>query len=267
MKIKPIICIVDEDISLLECWNDVLDADVEVSYFSDPVKLLESCLSNSERPLNDYACIILGRKFQGGKIDTCKEDWCYQIRRRGGKILLLNWDGPITKGDLEGRFDGKIFHRHGVTWAHLRSRLLKLSQCPTGYITSEAIANAQFNSFRKDLKDRSRNSSENLKKELRNDVSSFDYLQNERGQKCKKLLLLMASSAKGQHRDLLLNYANQNSIKGEQLLEALYNRLLLASTKGFSDNCPSKYINSSPVVAKNILREALVGEAVATPIR
>ncbi|MDD9952655.1 MAG: hypothetical protein OXT67_13935 [Zetaproteobacteria bacterium] len=267
MKINPNICLVDEDSTLKDSWKLALDAEVELSFFSDPVKLLEQCAAAPKGFLSQYACIVLGRKFQGGRIDICKDDWCHQIRQKGAKLLLLNWDGPITKGDLEGRFDGKIFHRRGVTWAHLRSRIMKMQSNPNhGFLGASSRSQSRH---KPSLAESSSTMTVAKSSAIESQVSMgrLEDLKLERSHKCKKILLAMAESAHGQHRDLLLNYATLNHDKGRQLLEAIYNRLLLASTKGFSEDCPSRYINSSPVVAKNLLREALIGESVTTPLQ
>ena len=75
MKINPNICLVDEDSTLKDSWKLALDAEVELSFFSDPVKLLEQCAASPKGFLSQYACIVLGRKFQGGRIDICKDEF------------------------------------------------------------------------------------------------------------------------------------------------------------------------------------------------
>jgi hypothetical protein len=65
----------------------------------------------------------------------------------------------------------------------------------------------------------------------------------------------MARKATGPHKEKIEYYAYQDQKTGVQLLEAIYNRLL--TDKDRPTTCPSKYINSSPVIAQRILHETL----------
>ena len=74
-------------------------------------------------------------------------------------------------------------------------------------------------------------------------------------ERCSELLKLMARRATGVHKNKIEHYAYQDQKSGLNLLEAIYQRLLTDKDRPMS--CPSKYINSSPIIAQRILRETL----------
>jgi hypothetical protein len=87
--------------------------------------------------------------------------------------------------------------------------------------------------------------------------SSKEAIYHSKPQRCQELLKEMSRRAGGRHKERLKFSAESDQKNGIAPLEALYNRLLIA--KEMNSNCPSRYINTSPVVAKNILHQALFG--------
>ena len=79
--------------------------------------------------------------------------------------------------------------------------------------------------------------------------------KTSRPEKCSEILKIMARNAIGVHKEKIEHYAYYDQKTGIQLLEAIYNKLL--TDKDRPASCPSRYINSSPVIAQRILKEAL----------
>ena len=75
-------------------------------------------------------------------------------------------------------------------------------------------------------------------------------------QRCVEILKTMAHNARGSHREKIESYLAGDQKTGIQLLEAIYNRLI--TLRDIPQTCPSRYINSSPVIAARILEEALM---------
>ena len=44
-----------------------------------------------------------------------------------GRPIFLNWQGYVSKIQLEKCFDGKIFYRFGIRWPTLRDRIKRVN--------------------------------------------------------------------------------------------------------------------------------------------
>src|SRR5690606_15642524 len=139
--------------------------------------------------------------------------------------LFLNWQGYIDKKDLIPNFDGKIFQKYGVKWHTLRLRIQRLNKQKKDLsLTSNAVP-----------------------------VKIDRQLAMSKAEKCQELLKNMAKRADGSHRFFIETCASQNLNQGIELLEAIYSRLI--TFKDRPETCPSRYINSSPVIAARILQQ------------
>lgn len=232
MKQKPIVCLIDEDETVHKGWAQALQGDADVDYYGNHLELLNSA-SRNKSLVPSYSCIILGRYFKDVDVDTVSSTVPEVLRNLGAGPLFLNWQGYVTKEEVNQKFDGKLFHRYGVKWQTLRLRIQK------------------FEKNRKTLK------KVIPSKEFRIDKQRPHVSSISRPDKCGEILKLMAKKASGAHREKIEFYAYQDTATGMKLLEAIYNKLL--TNKNRSDECPSRYINSSPVIAQRILREALYG--------
>ena len=148
------------------------------------------------------------------------------------RSILLNWQGYVTKDEVNSKFDGKLFHRYGVKWQTLRLRIQKFEK--NQRMTRKLPPSKEFK----------------ITEKQRQQVSSIS-----RPDKCGEILKSMAKKATGPHREKIEFYAYHDRKTGVKLLEAIYNRLL--TDKNRPETCPSWYINSSPVIAQRILKEAL----------
>jgi hypothetical protein len=155
------------------------------------------------------------------------------LKSYGAGPVFLNWQGYVTKDEVNNKFDGKLFHRYGVKWQTLRLRIQKFEK--TQKQIKRVIPSKEFKV---------------VDKTNRRYPSSIS-----RPDKCGEILKSMAKKANGIHREKIEYYAYHDHKTGVKLLEAIYNRLL--TDKNRPEGCPSHYINSSPVIAQRILREAL----------
>jgi hypothetical protein len=232
MKVKPRVCIVDEDESVRASWQSTLSRDVEYLDFGNFTQLLDYARANPQY-LAGVDCLICARFFQDNTVDIFEGSILDQLREQGVKAVFLNWQGYLTKDEINTKFDGRLFNRYGVRWQTLRSRMQKVKTRKVPLKKATSAESAAVASPKKEA------------------------IYQSKPQRCQELLLEMSRRAGGRHRDKLQHYAEIDHKNGIALLEALYNRLLIA--KESSSDCPSRYINSSPVVAKNILHQALFG--------
>ena len=234
MKVKPRVCVVDEDENLRASWHNTLSRDVDFLSFENFFQFFDY-LKNNEQCLSDIDVLICGRFFQNDTIDIFESPTLELLREQGVKAVFLNWQGYLTKDEISAKFDGRLFNRYGVRWQTLRSRMQKVKtrKVPLKKATLPAESKPSAHPQRKEA------------------------LYHSKPQRCQELLKEMSRRAGGRHKEKLRHYAEVDQKNGIALLEALYNRLLIA--KEMSSECPSRYINTSPVVAKNILHQALFG--------
>lgn len=231
-KHRPSVCIIDEDPSVHKGWKISLAEDADLYSYQNHHELLAAAEKQSEL-IPSFACIIIGRYFKEISIDSVASDFTDSLKAQGAGPLFLNWQGYVTKEEVNNRFDGKLYHRYGVKWQTLRLRIQK---------------------FEKNLRSLKRTSS---MREFQAAPASARPRPSQvsRPDKCSEILKSMAEKAHGPHRAKIEYYAKQDPKSGMKLLEAIYARLL--TDKNRPDSCPSHYINSSPVIAKRILHEAL----------
>lgn len=226
MKHKPIICLIDEDENVRLGWSRALSQDASLVYYQDHLELLNHA-TRDKGLVTSFSCIIMGRYFKHLNLDIVTSEVPDMIRKVGGGPLFLNWQGYITKEEVHSRFDGKLFHRYGVKWQTLRLRIQKFEKTLRSHRKNMDLGRGQA------------------------------IILDNKPEKCCQLLRSMAQNASGQHRDKIEFYAQHDKDTGIKLLEAIYNRLL--TDKNRPSTCPSRYINSSPVIAQRILHEALFG--------
>ena len=231
MRSKPKICLVDADIQVKKCWELSLNTEAELHYYDHPRKIVQEARKGSDF-LSSFECLIIGRYVNDprGTLDILNSDYPEKFRELGLNVLFLNWQGYLTKQEIEAKFDGRLFNRYGVRWQTLRvriqkvkSKLAQLKKTEEEKVVSPKIEKKQ--------------------------------VYKSKPERCQELLLTMAKNAQGRHREKLEFYAKHDQSTGEKLLEAIYDKLLVK--KEDNQNCPSQFINSSPVVAKNILKTAL----------
>ena len=239
MRVKPKVCLIDEDPQVQLGWSKALNKEATVECFNDYRELLLA-RDKDVSLLSSFDCVIVSRYFKKTGIDICESNVIAELRTHGANAIFLNWQGYLTKEEIDAKFDGRLFNRYGVRWQTLRSRIQKIKnkKAPlTGQAKPEEVGQIARNTQVKS-------------------PSVSDVFQSK-PQRCQDLLKIMARQAIGRHREKLEYYAVHNSTEGIALLEAIYNKLLTSTDN--STNCPSKYINSSPVVAKNILKKTLFG--------
>ena len=223
---KPRVCVVDENVGVKAGWEQSLGHQATLHFFRDYEQLLEHAKADASF-LPALQCVILGKLYPHLPVPDLLATDCLERLRMIAKVpLFLNWQGYVPKEELERRFDGKIFHRYGVKWHTLRLRIQRLSS-------------------KKDVSLRPMSVRQPGKK----------FRQLSKMQRCQELLKAMATKANGAHRDRIHFYAFHDHENGIALLEALYNRLI--THKERPEGCPSRYINSSPVIAAKILQETL----------
>ncbi len=231
MKQKPKVCVIDEDDRVKQGWELSLKQDAQLFYYRDHLELLKRSASDSEL-ISSFQCIIVSRYFSHLKLDVVNSAIPETLKAAGAGPIFLNWQGFIKKEDLSHKFDGKLFHKFGVRWQTLRLRILKTGRRPSR--PKPLIPNiAKADKGKNSLPDSSR------------------------PERCAALLRSMAINATGDHRSRIEFFALHQPQKGVQLLEAIYNSLV--TSKDRPSTCPSRYIHSSPVIAKRILHDTLFG--------
>lgn len=217
------ICVVDDNPLVQVGWERSLNNYAKLFYYKDPRSLMEAAEAETKL-IPSFKCIILGRMFPHLYLDIVSTDIPQRIRQQALGPVFLNWQGFISKDYLEKHFDGKIFHRYGIKWHTLKLRIQRI---------------------------------ERQKISERNNCSHSQKSRKivTRDQRCQELLNLMGGRASGGHRKKIQYYANHDTKTGIRLLEEIYNQLLISKYRPTS--CPSKYINSSPMIAAKILRGVL----------
>lgn len=221
----PRVCVIDENPKVEMGWRKSLGKNAQLYFFRDPLEF-QNAIENDLKLLRSFTCIIFGRNFSEHRLDIVKSRIPQKLAKQTDVPLFLNWQGYVSKADLETQFDGKIFHRFGIKWHTLKLRIQRLQRQKETQVTNFVRSNSDF------------------------PPSHFN-----RDQKCQHVLRQMAKRAHGEHRSRIEYYAQQDQETGVRLLEAIYNELL--TNKNRSDSCPSRYINSSPVIATKILSAAL----------
>lgn len=244
MRVKPKVCVVDEELQVQVGWETSLSKEAALYYYKDFNELLEEA-GKDEKLLPSFDCLIIGRYFKESGLDVCSSPVIDTLREKGVGAIFLNWQGYLTKEEIDSRFDGRLFNRYGVRWQTLRSRIQKIKN-------KKSVTGAGQAAPRKEPESLASPKS-GVPVSKGDAVASF----RSKPQRCQDLLRSMARKAGGRHKERLEYYASQNHQEGIALLEAIYNRLM-TSSQG-NTNCPSQYINSSPVVAKSILKQALFG--------
>ncbi len=224
MSDKPRVCVIDENLLVKVGWERSLGHHADLFFYRDHRPLLEDAAKDALL-IPSFQCIIIGRVYPHISLDIVNSDIPEKIRKIATGPVFLNWQGYVAKGDLEKNFDGKIFHRYGIKWHTLRLRIQRV--------------------------ERKKNSFEQIHPPTKLKAN----ILVSRSQKCRELLKSMASRAEGMHRRKIEFLAKSDPETGIKLLEAIYNKLLV--DKNRPSNCPSRYINSSPVIAARILREVL----------
>ncbi len=233
MKPKPIICLLDENPDVKQGWENTLGQDAQLYYFQDHLSLFNEVAKNKGL-ISSFTCIVMGRYFRHINLDVVTSNVPDLLREQGAGPIFLNWQGYVTKEEVNVKFDGKLFHRYGVKWQTLRLRVQKFEK--------------SLKPFKPVLE---------LKKEIPIDFFSKPTSCISRPDKVLEILQTMARNAESPHREKIEFLAMKDPTNGIKLLEAIYDRLL--TDKNRPENCPSRYINSSPIIAKRILKEALFG--------
>lgn len=244
MKQKPSVCLLDEDKSVGIGWEQALGEDASLHYYQDHLELFNAASANKEL-IPSFSCIIVGRYFKHLGIDTVTSIIPDNLKAQGAQAIFLNWQGYVTKEEVNNKFDGKLFHRYGVKWQTLRLRVQKFEKVQKNTQCKKIISTPshQIESV----------------PQMKSQDKALKILINETSRpiKCSEILKEMARNAYGTHKEKIEHFAYQDTDNGIKLLEAIYDRLL--ADKNRPSSCPSQYINSSPVIAKRILKEALYG--------
>lgn len=235
MKQKPLVCLIDEDETVKKGWANALEGDATLCYYPDHFELLTQAAQDKEL-IASFSCIIIGRYFKHVNVDIVTSDVAETLKNSGAGPVFLNWQGYVTKDEVNTKFDGKLFHRYGVKWQTLRLRIQKFEKTQKVVVAKKPAPVKEFKTP--------------VMEKPRRYVSSIS-----QPDKCGEILKTMARRAQGAHKEKIEFYAYHDRNAGVKLLEAIYNRLL--TDKNRPETCPSRYINSSPVIAQRILREAL----------
>lgn len=227
---QPRVCIVDEEQRVQLGWESSLGPRVKLFYFSSPEELLNYEKAHSFF-LDSMVCIITSRLFNQKTSDIVQSDFPRQLREKTNAPIFLNWQGYIDKNELERHFDGKIYQRYGVKWITLKHRIMRIGKSRQQYLGDQQL---------------------NVHHSFRPAGPSREHL-------CMDLLKKMAENAEGSHKARLEYYIFKDIKTGIMLLEAVYNRLM--TSKEIPATCPSRYLNSSPVIAARILEQALIKAA------
>lgn len=233
MKQKPLICVIDEDPFVKEGWIRSLKNDAILHFYRDHLELLSRAASEKGL-LASYRCLIIGRYYQHINVDIVASGVTEALRASCTGPVFLNWQGYLAKEEWQRKFDGKLFHRYGVRWQTLRLRIQKFSKSREGGATRAP---------------------DWAYKAVKSGSKRAAVQQETRPQRCYALLRQMALNASGSHREKIEFYLKHDPMTGMALLEAIYARL--ATDKDRPATCPSRYINSSPVIAKRMLQEVL----------
>ena len=104
-----------------------LNTEAELHYFDHPLKLVQEVRKKSEY-LSSFECLIIGRYINDarGTLDILNSDYPDRFRELGLNVLFLNWQGYLTKQEIEAKFDGRLFNRYGVRWQILEFGFKKL---------------------------------------------------------------------------------------------------------------------------------------------
>lgn len=240
MKAKQLVCIIDEDPQVQKGWSLSLGNDADSYCYNNHLELFNAASSNKDL-IPSFSCIIVGRYFKSINLDIVSSNVTELIKEQGAGPILLNWQGYITKEEVNANFDGKLFHRYGVKWQTLRLRIQKYEKSLQPNLSSST--------------DESTKLQENTESfnSIRTPKPIFENVP--RPDRCVSVLKMMAKNSSGQHQEKINFYLKKDPKTGVRLLEAIYEKLL--TDKSSSESCPSRYINSSPLVAKRILKEAL----------
>jgi hypothetical protein len=230
MKQKPIVCLIDENEDVYKGWEQSLQHEAEVLCYSDHLSLFRHA-TYDKGLLASFSCIITARFFKKLNFDMVNSTVPDMLRAKSSGPLFINWQGFITRDELNKKFDGKLFHKFGVRWQTLRLRIQKFEK--------KSLQVKPFGDF-------------TIKMKLKKSPHSRSLPKPDR---CYALLKAMANNAEGTHRERIEFYANHDPQTGVQLLEAIYSKLV--TDKNRPESCPSRYINSSPVIAKRILHDTL----------
>lgn len=224
MNEKPRVCVVDENALVKVGWERSLGHHADLYFYKDHCELFEAAEKDPSL-IPSFHVMILGRLYPHMSIDIVNTEIPERLKKLANGPVFLNWQGYVAKSDLEKNFDGKIFHRYGIKWHTLRLRILRVER------------------------------KKHFLEPMRTPMKPRAHAHVSRSQKCKELLQVMAGKAQGQHRKRIEEFAKHDNVNGIKLLEAIYNKLLV--DKNRPSNCPSRYINSSPVIAARILRDVL----------
>ena len=292
-KTKTKVCVVDSDPMVLQGWKNALASEADCVVFADHRELARM-LQAEPGAVAQYSCVVIGRYLGAENFDVVDSNLPELLREQGVSAVFINWPGFLPKEVIENRFEGRLFNRYGVRWGTLRGRIIRAqkgngpvlaardisppessaSSCPggesTGVVSSlrrvdeSAATNNAAEAPSRGEAGRSLVPgvvvSVNRPKAPLATVSFFasNGRMVPRPQRCKRLLEAMARQAAGGHREKLQQLAKKDFAQGVEFLEAIYNRLLVSRDR--SNSCPSRYINSSPLIAKNILATALFGQ-------
>ncbi|MCB9229786.1 MAG: hypothetical protein H6618_09260 [Deltaproteobacteria bacterium] len=227
VKQRPLICLIDQDPAVRNGWLASLRDDADLHYFRDHLGLLRQQRAMSAGGAVTYSCVIMCRYYSHLSLDIVKSPVPLALRAAGFSPLFLNDQGYVGRDELERCFDGKIYHRYGVRWQTLKVRIQKVG----GPVDPARGAG-------------------------RESTRGFNAAGRAgRPGRCSALLREMAKNASGSHQEKIRFYADQDPSQGILLLEALYARLMTEAKP--REDCPSRYINSSPVIARRVLYETL----------
>jgi hypothetical protein len=241
------ICLIDEDPKVQLGWEQTLQPHIEVIVFKHPEEALHF-FDKYERSQPMFECIVVARFFINN-LDLLNSDFSEKLSRKALCPILLNWQGYVGVSKLGKKFDGKVFHRFGVKWQTLKVRLQKMDSYLRHQESKLFLMNKKIP---KNFLIMNSSTAAPQKGTLRSFASSF---QQAKQRKCSELLLLMATHSDQTMRASLVDCVEKDLEKGIQFLESLYNRLI--TYREHPPNSPSRYLNTSPVVAARMIREAL----------
>ena len=189
MRQKPTVCLIDEDENVKIGWTKTLSPDANLVHFQDHLELFNHAARNEDL-VNSFSCIIVGRYFKHLNLDVVSSSITDTLKAAGAGPIFLNWQGYITKEEVNAHFDGKLFHRYGVKWQTLRLRIQK-------YEKSQKTVKKPFHP-----------NTLTTEKTRKQPVS--------KPERCSELLKTMANKARGPHKDKIEHYAYQDTKTGIQ---------------------------------------------------